>query len=418
MAVESFKRCADSGNHWTLKKSSLLLSCTFLLAAFVVPVSVSAQNQAIAVGELAHIRSILLNEDRLLFISKPVGYDGSADRYPVLYLLDGEEHFRYTSGIVEFLAATDRIPKMIVVGIASGDSTHRTRDLTPPSAAEIDNRFSPGNGGADAFLSFLANELIPFVERTYRTRPFRVLVGHSFGGLFAIQALIRNPKVFNAYLAIDPSLAWNNGALVTQAESFFSKTRELQEDLYFTASNDNGRIGNHLRRLAAILDEKAPVGFRWNFKWMDRETHASIPLPSIHDGLDTIFDGWHLTDPISLFDIGGIEAIHKHFRDGARRYGYERTTPAFTVSLVVAGLMSMDRLEDASKVLLHDPKVYPPPWNQLDALARRYADRGDDEKAAHYYVLSLRENPQNDWAKQKLKEMGAKVDDASERRRP
>ena len=123
---------------------------------------------------------------RTLLIAKPAGYGNGTDRYPVLYLLDGETHFRYTAAIVDFLAANDRIPQMLVVGIVSGDSRKRTHDLTPPSTAESDNRFSPGNGGADAFLSFLAGELIPYVDQTYRTRPYRLLAGHSLGGLFGV----------------------------------------------------------------------------------------------------------------------------------------------------------------------------------------------------------------------------------------
>jgi predicted alpha/beta superfamily hydrolase len=107
-------------------------------------------------------------------ISKPAGYDGSADRYPVLYLLDGETHFQYTSAMVNFLADDDRMPEMLVVGIDSEDTKHRTHDLTPPSSDETDNRFSPGNGGAEAFLSFIADELVPFIDRSYRTRPYRV----------------------------------------------------------------------------------------------------------------------------------------------------------------------------------------------------------------------------------------------------
>lgn len=373
-----------------------------------------SQTNPLVVGEVVHIRSNVLKEDRELLVSKPTGYEDGTDRYPVLYLLDGETHFRYTSGIVEFLASNDRIPEMLVVGISSGSIEQRTRDLTPPSSDDIiDNRFSPGNGGADAFLSFVADELIPYVEGNYRTRPYRVLVGHSFGGLFAIHAMMAKPKLFNAYIAIDPSLNWNKGAVVMQAESFFSKTKELQSDFYFTAASFCGKLPSGDRRLAAILDEKTPAGFRWNFELMQQETHGSVPLRSIHQGLETIFDGWYLTDPLELFDIGGLQAIHRHFRDGGKRYGYDRTTSPFTVSLLVAALMGKGRLEEASQVLLHDPDAYPPPWNQLEALGRAYSERGNVERAIHFYQLSVKENPQNEWAKRKLQEMGAKVEDPS-----
>lgn len=194
----------------------------FLCALLIVTTQGWAQKRGgpVTVGERAELRSNILKGARSLLVSKPDGYDAGTDRYPVLYLLDGETHFRYASGIVNFLAQNDRIPPMLVVGITSGDREQRTRDLTPPSTDEMDNRFAPGNGGASTFLAFMADELIPYVEKTYRTRPYRLLVGHSFGGLFAIYALATRPKLFNAYIAADPSIYWNNEAVVVQAESF------------------------------------------------------------------------------------------------------------------------------------------------------------------------------------------------------
>jgi tetratricopeptide (TPR) repeat protein len=143
---------------------------------------------------------------------------------------------------------------------------------------------------------------------------------------------------------------------------------------------------------------------------MKKEDHLSIPLPSIYRGLETIFEEWRLPDALGLYDKGGIEAIHRRFREAGERFGYpERTTPPFTVSLVVSDLMKAGRLEDASKVLLHDPAAYPPPWNQLDALARAYESRGNTEQAVRYYLLSLKENPRNEFARKKLTGMGVKI---------
>lgn len=327
----------------------------FLWAPQILNVQAWAQGQGspLLIGESVQLQSGTLKESRSLLISKPAGYDDTTDRYPVLYLLDGETHFRFTAAIVDFPALNERIPKMLVVGIASGDIRKRTRDLTPPSTAEMDNRFTPGNGGADAFLSFLSDELIPYVDRSYRTRPYRLLAGHSFGGLFGIYALITRPKLFNGYIAADPSLYWNNQAVVAQAESFFSSTKSLQADFYMTATDLSDKVPSEVGRLNAALAKSAPVGFRWKFDWMQQENHMSIPLPSIYRGLETVFEEWRLSDPLDLFDRGGIAAIHRRFREAGKRFGFpERTTPPFTVSLVVAGLMSAGRLEEASEVLL------------------------------------------------------------------
>ena len=385
----------------------LLLSIT---ATFTPDSQAQATGEAVVIGSKVQLRSKVLNETRTLLISKPEGYDQETDRYPVLYVLDGDENFVQAVGIVRSLTDSDRIPPMLVVGIGN---TERIRDLTPPTEVETENRFLPKNGGADTFLQFFGGELIPYVDTHYRTRPYKVLVGHSAGGLFAIYALASSPTLFNAYIAIDPMLSWNNQAAVTKLEAVFKDTRELSSDLYITATDEGGPALSADYKLCGILNQRTPKEFRWTFKQMPGETHTSIPHQSIYSGLDPIFDGWHLANPLKLYDEGGLAAIHRHFAEGGRRYGYDRKTPAFTVSLVVAALMAQDRFEEAATVLQHDPKTYPAPWNQLDALARAYAQRGDKEHAIHYYELSLKANPNNEWARKKLKEAGVDVDSSS-----
>jgi len=382
----------------------------FLLAISLVTVAIRSHAQAggepVVIGKKFQIHSKVLNETRSLLIATPEGYDQETDRYPVLYLLDGDENFVHTVGIVRFLAESERIPPMLVVAIGN---TERTRDLTPRTEVDTEIRFHPKHGGADAFLQFISGELIPYVDQHYRTRPYKVLVGHSVGGLFAVYALTSNPKLFNAYIAIDATLSWNNRAVLSRVETLFKNTRELMSDLYISATDESRPALGAVYRLCGILDERAPRGFRWTFKQMPGETHTSIPHQSIYSGLDTIFDGWHLANLLKLYDEGGLAAIHRHFAEGGRRYGYDRKTPAFTISLVVAALMARDRLEEAGSVLQHDPKTYPPRWNQLDALARAYAQRGDNKQAIHYYELSLKTNPNNEWARKKLKEAGIDV---------
>jgi len=377
----------------------------FAFLSTLLTFHVAAPGQSTTARQKFQIQSSVLKESRSIFIARPAGYQTETDRYPVLYLLDGETHFEYVAGMAHFLAENDRIPELIVVGIASGASAQRRRDLTTPTQSELDKRFSPGSGGADHFLKFLSEELIPHIDRNYRTRPYRILAGHSLGGLFAVHTLTTSPKLFNAYIAIDPSLEWNDGKEVTQAEKFFSDTKELQADFFMTAANDLG-VSAEIRRLATAFDQKTPAGFRWKFEWMKDETHGSIPLPSMYLGISKIFDGWHLTNAVDLFDKGGMEAIHRHFREGGKRYGYDRTTSPFVVSMVVAGLINAGRLDEASSVLFQDTKAYPPPWNQLDAIARAYAKRNNSEQAIRFYRLSLKENPRNDWAQRKLREYG------------
>lgn len=379
-----------------------------LLAVTTVHSQAQDNGEPIVIGKRVQIHSKVLDETRTLLIATPAGYDQETEHYPVLYMLDGEDNFVQVVGIVQSLAEADRIPPILVVGIAN---TERERDLAPHTDVELEIRFHPKSGGANEFLKFISSELIPYVDLHYRTRPYKMLVGHSLGGLFAVYTLASEPKLFNAYIAIDPTtLSWNNGSVIAKAQTAFKSLKELPSDLYVVATDESGAALSTIQRLGQTLEEAHLKGFRWTFKQMPGETHTSIVHQGIYSGVDNIFDGWHLANPLKLYDEGGLEAVHRHFAEGGRRYGYNRSTPAFTVSLIVAALMAQGRLEEAATVLQHDPKTYPPPWNQLDALARAYSQRGDNKQALHYYELSLKVNPNNEWARKKLKEAGVDAD--------
>jgi len=214
---------------------SLLMATNFLF-----PVVTFSQDtpKAITIGKKLKFYSEVLKEERLLFLYLPSGYDQLEESFPVLYLLDGDAHFHHTTGTVQFLAQNGRIPDMIIVAI---QNTERTRDLTPPTQTDTEGDYAT-SGGADNFLVFLKNELIPHIDQTYRTRPYRLLVGWSLGGLFAIHTLVKQPDVFNSYLAISPSLWWNDQALIQEMKTSLKNNPDLMGDLYMTMGNEGGKM--------------------------------------------------------------------------------------------------------------------------------------------------------------------------------
>ncbi|MGI9069302.1 MAG: alpha/beta hydrolase [Pyrinomonadaceae bacterium] len=138
------------------------------------------------------IKSSVLGEDRTILVRTPAGYETNKIAYPVLYMTDGNAHIAHTASTIEFLARNGRMSEMIVVGITNTD---RTRDLTPTKGTGPNATQSPTAGGADNFLKFIETEVIPQIEKNYRVQPYRVLAGHSFGGLFAVHALITRPEL-------------------------------------------------------------------------------------------------------------------------------------------------------------------------------------------------------------------------------
>ena len=174
----------------------------FLLAQAMVVGTVEARQRddLLVLGTRTEIESSVLDETRTLWIYTPPAYDSSNAQFPVLYLLDGDVHFRHATGLLDFLSYNLRAPQLIVVGILN---TSRTRDFTSPSVSGRTSR--SGTGGAHRFLRFLSDEVKPYVEREYRTAAFSILVGHSYGGLFTVHTLVRSPEAFDAHIAISPS---------------------------------------------------------------------------------------------------------------------------------------------------------------------------------------------------------------------
>ncbi len=188
------------------------LSAFLLLILSLFPVSSLAREikNKIVIGETVTIKSDILGENRLLMIYLPSGYEGTKKRYPVLYLLDGNTHFLHATAIVNFLSLCRHIPQMIVVAIPN---TKRTRDFTPTKDKERTD-----SGGAGKFIKFLKKELFPFIEKEYRTVPYRVLFGHSLTGMFTIYTLFTNPAMFRAYIAVSPALGYDNGYMLSLIE--------------------------------------------------------------------------------------------------------------------------------------------------------------------------------------------------------
>jgi predicted alpha/beta superfamily hydrolase len=173
-------------NKSNLKHQEVFMNCT---KYFIVIVTIlfssftQAQNSNdVVVGKTTTLNSKVLNEERELFIYLPDNYNYSDSKYPVLYLLDGDAHFLHAAGTVIFLSGNPGLmPPVIIVGIPNAV---RTRDFTPTSTDNM-----PQSGGADNFLKFMREELIPYVNNNYRTEPYRILFGHSATAMVSVYAL-------------------------------------------------------------------------------------------------------------------------------------------------------------------------------------------------------------------------------------
>lgn len=197
---------------------SRLAICFFFLC--IVPFALSAQTnpQPLIIGETFSFRSEVLDQERQINVYLPEGYHAdSAQRYPVLYVLDGGmgEDFLHLVGIIQFGAFSwiDRNPRTIVVGVVNIDRQH---DFVYPTSLPDYQKEIPTAGGAADFLAFLKTELQPVIDRRYKTNGTRTLLGQSLGGLFATYVLHLDPEAFDSYLIVSPSIWWDKESLLQQ----------------------------------------------------------------------------------------------------------------------------------------------------------------------------------------------------------
>ena len=255
---------------------------------------------SINIGTRHSLFSNILNEERMYWIYEPEKQPGKEEKdYPVLYLLDGDVFFHSVVGFTRFFASSrvSSLPPCVVVAVLNTD---RTRDLTPtPSAARRDGTVRSGDepkgGGAEQFYRFLVEELRPAIEKEFPVGGQNMLVGHSFAGLFALHVLWNHPESFDTYMALDPSLWWDQGAFLKQAGTRGDKTVFDGKQLYvaFATRPRTERNLIHFPLTDTFLDTVIPEMERCNLRVVSKkfpeETHGTIALPAIYDGLKCLF---------------------------------------------------------------------------------------------------------------------------------
>jgi predicted alpha/beta superfamily hydrolase len=213
--------------------------------------------------ETFELASLRLGETRRLNIYLPPSYTASATPLPVLYMLDGgiAESFPQLTNCIDELIRAGAIAPCLLVGI---ENTRRPRDFTGPTEISKDRRVSSLVGESTAFRRFLAEELFPAVESRYRCTGSRAIVGESLAGLFVVETLLYAPALFERYLAISPSLWWNDHHLVRNAQELVAALPPEPRMFWFNSGNEDS-IAPHCATLAAILRASAPPALIWNY---------------------------------------------------------------------------------------------------------------------------------------------------------
>jgi predicted alpha/beta superfamily hydrolase len=324
----------------------------------------------IILGKTIKIFSKILNEERPIQIHLPEGYAENSLSYPVLITLDGERFFKTTTTTVEFLARYGHLPPMIVVGVPN---TNRNRDFSFEKS-NLKEKF-----GADHFIQFLKEELIPYIDKNYRTNPYRIIKGWCATGAFCIFILFTQPSLFNAYFASSPYLVNEANYIFELIKEYHLKNYVSKRFLYFSVGErDRPDAKYKVPKFAQLLKKKNFSSLEWGYDIFQNQDHYTIDLFTLHRALEMLFK-----DMIQVKKIvkDGFRSGKERLKQLAKQFGFKETFPEKTLARMGYVLMNQELFKDAVCLFKITAEFYPDSYLTYENLGEAYMYYGNKNLA-------------------------------------
>lgn len=395
-----------------LKVSFLILVCNIQLESNA---QTSESNQLYNSEEVIDsIFSETLKSQQKFWIKFPENYNVESDTtYPVVYLLDGFSLKEYLQ-VVYHNYQGHYLPHMILVGISN--EQNRTYNLTTSKVeSRQGTRMNVETGGADQFVQFIEKELMPHIDKTCKTTLHRTLIGHSYAGLFTINMLINHSHLFNNYIAIDPSLDWDNQKLLKEAKRKLETNRFEGKSLFvalaaeqlhmfdesITIDNleeDTSDFTLFPRSVLVFCEFSSQVdnGLYFDWKVYPEDLHGTVPLPAIRNGLVSLFKWFQFVSPpkynnpeTAIEDLKAL--LSKQENIYSKNFGY--AFPPMVEELFVGYGQMYFQTEQPEKAKLFLSKAieyYPDSTMGYEAFAEYYEMINDNENMIKYLNLAYK----------------------------
>lgn len=394
-----------------MKNTSFISAFIFVFAFFAITAKAQSNPNNITIGVIDSIDSKILNEKRRVLIHVP---KGEGKKFPVLYVLDGDDHFEAMVGMMKRLNSTDNCPELIIVGISNANR-NRSRDLTHTKAD--DPRFNLRNtGGGEKFMGFIEKELIPKIESNFSTAPYRIFVGHSAGGLLVMHTLLKQNQLFNAYIAIDPGMLHDNKRLLQESKKILSENLFTNKSLFLAIANSVGEgvdlstirndesfnsmiIRPILETQEVLVSTSKSNQLNFDSKYYANEDHRSVAFLAEYDALRFFFKDYkfvmkdvYTTDPNAKLS----SILEIHYEKISKQLGYKVNPDENLVNDAGYAALGAKHLEKAGDLFKLNVLNYPKSSNAFDSLGDYYLEINDSENAIVNFkkALEIKEIPQ------------------------
>lgn len=369
----------------------------------------------IEIGEKHTLFSTILNEEREYWVYLPPNYNDTIyapEKYPVVYFLDGDRHFHSLTGIHDFLSKGPyaSLPQMIMVGILT--KKNRDRDLTPTNVnkPQLGKRFYfPNSGGNEKFMIFIEDELITTINSKYRTNGYKTLIGHSFGGLTVLNTILTKKNLFNSYIAIDPSIWWDDRYVLRKAKKKLKTLDFTGTTLYFVQAYTNPTPQDtarwHERAIVGFkneLEKNADNGLKWEYRLFKEDDHGTISLPSEYFGLKYLYKGYQA--PVKMI-ANHPEMFTEAFEKLSKKMDFEIKPSEARVDWIASYCLRTKRADKAIELLKINQKNYPNSIHVYTSLGDCYAKIEDSKNAEIEYKKALKIDPSSEKTKEKLNKL-------------
>ncbi|MDO5616830.1 MAG: alpha/beta hydrolase-fold protein, partial [Cruoricaptor ignavus] len=347
----------------------------------------------IVIGQRYTIHSEILNENRNYSVYLPGSYKNNPDKkYIVAYVLDGERSkFFEVTGIAQSMHSSFnlklQIPELIIVSV---ENTNRTRDFTPTNSLNYldrnDIQAFKSSGKADDFMNFIESELMPKINKSYRTLPQNMIIGHSMGGLFALHCLLENPKIFSYYLLIDPSWFWEHNYIGKRGKEILEKRTDLKARIFIALANNFHEDERHYKwgnEFYELLKKNNSPDLKAELKYLEDEKHLTVTIPATYYGLRYIFQPYE----IDINEVTTNPNILADYKEKTSKELFLEMTPdeRFVNTIGYVALYDRQIPDIAISIFEINAENYPQSLNVWDSLADAYLAKGYIEKAKMCY---------------------------------